>query len=64
MTRTQRLSVPDKHQLRIARSTMRMHCLGAAIMGGPNHVKAASIIKRLSGAIVRIDTDCTCEEAN
>ena len=55
------LSVPDQHQLRIARRTMRYNCIGAAVMGGPNHFQAASIIHQLTGVFVNIDADCTCK---
>ena len=55
-----RLSVPERHQLKVARSTMSMHCVGARIMGGPNHVQSAKIIHELSGVFVNIDADCTC----
>ncbi len=58
--RNSQLSVPERHQLKIARGSMRMHCVGVSIMGGPNHYQAADIIERLSGAIVGIDADCTC----
>ena len=43
------LSVPERHQLRIARQTLRMSEAGALIMGGPNHAEAREIITRLTG---------------
>jgi hypothetical protein len=48
------LTVPEQHQRRVARDTMRMHCTGARIMGGMTHHIAA----RLLG--VSIPVDCTC----
>ena len=54
------LSVPERHQLSIARKSMKMHCAGLAIMGGPNHKESAAIIHELTGAIVAIDAGCTC----
>ena len=54
------LGVPERHQLKIARATMRMHCVGARIMGGPNHHESVRIIADLTGAIIGIDADCTC----
>ena len=55
------LAVPERHQLRIAKASMAKHCVGLAILGGPNHYESARIIERLSGAIVGIDADCTCK---
>ena len=43
------LSVPDKHQLRIARSTLKMSDVGARIMGGMTKVEAVAIITKLTG---------------
>jgi hypothetical protein len=43
------LSVPERHQLRIARDTLRMSDAGAAIMGGPDKAEARAIILRLTG---------------
>lgn len=54
------LSVPEKHQLRIARGSMRANCAMLAVMGGPNHNDAVNIIHQLTGAIVGIDSDCSC----
>ncbi len=58
--RTSGLAVPERHQLKIAKSSMSKHCIGLAIIGGPNHRESARIIERLTGAIVGIDADCTC----
>jgi hypothetical protein len=43
------LSVPEKHQLRIARDTLKMSDVGARIMGGPSKEEARAIILRLTG---------------
>ena len=51
----------DKHQLKIARASMRMSCLGCRIMGGMNHYEASSAIHRITGAYVQIEADCTCK---
>lgn len=44
-----KLSVPERHQLKIARDTMKMSDVGASIMGGPSKAEAREIIKRLTG---------------
>ena len=44
-----KLSVPETHQLRIARDTLKMSDAGALIMGGPTKAEAREIIKRLTG---------------
>ncbi len=41
------LSVPDKHQLRIAHRTLEMSDVGAFIMGGMTKAKASEVIQRL-----------------
>lgn len=43
------LSVPEKHQLRIARDTLKMSEAMARIMGGPSVEEAKEIIRRLTG---------------
>lgn len=43
------LTVPEKHQLRIARSTMRMTDTGATVMGGMTKDEARAVIKKLTG---------------
>jgi len=54
------LSVPDTHRLAIAKKTMRMNCVGATIMGGPNHPEAQEIIQKLTGKTVALPEGCTC----
>lgn len=50
-------SVPEQHQRKIAQQTMKMHCAGAAIMGGPDHHEAARILG------VSPPAGCTCGAA-
>lgn len=44
-----KLTIPERHQLRIARDTLRMSDAGARIMGGPTKEEAREIIERLTG---------------
>ena len=43
------LSVFDKHQLRIAKDTLKMTDVGAYIMGGMTKAQAVDVIKRFTG---------------
>jgi hypothetical protein len=43
------LTVPEKHQLKIARDTLKMPDAIAAVMGGPTKEEAREIIRRLTG---------------
>jgi len=43
------LTVFDKHQLKIARATLKMSDAGARIMGGQTKDQARAIIRRLTG---------------
>jgi len=43
-----KLSVFDKHQLKIARATLKMSDVGALIMGGMTKKEAHEVIKRLT----------------
>lgn len=43
------LSVPDKHQLKIARDSLNMPDAMLRVMGGPNKDEARAIIKRITG---------------
>lgn len=54
--RKRELSVPEQHAMRIARETMRMHCIGARILGGPDHVDAARHLGR------SVPDGCNCAE--
>ena len=49
------LSVFDKHQLNIARKTLRMSNVVAKIMGGMTKEEAREIIKRLTGRAAKED---------
>jgi len=44
-----KLSVFDRHQLKIARDTLKLSDIGAAILGGPTKDEARQIIKRFTG---------------
>lgn len=43
------LSIPEKHQLKIAKDTLKMPDAMARVMGGPTKEEAREIIKRLEG---------------
>ena len=43
------LSVPEQHQLKIARKTLTYSDVGARIMGGPTKAEARQIILKLTG---------------
>lgn len=47
------LSVPEKHQLKIAISTLKMSDAGARIMGGMTKAEARAVIRRLTGRVIR-----------
>lgn len=57
---SKQLSVADQHVLKISRDSMRMHCAGVRIMGGPNHRQAAENIARITGKRVKCAPDCNC----
>ena len=42
------LTVFEKHQLNIARKTLKLSVIGALILGGPTHKEAKEIIERLT----------------
>ena len=44
-----KLTIPEKHQLTIARKTLQYTDAGAKIMGPPSKVEARKIIFRLTG---------------
>ena len=52
----------ERNQLKVARDSMRLSCSGCLILGGPNHYESARIIERITGAIVGIDSECTCNK--
>lgn len=43
------LSVPEKHQLKVAKQTLKYSDAGALIMGGMTKEEAREVIKRLAG---------------
>jgi hypothetical protein len=49
------LSVPEQHQLRIARKTLTYSDVGARIMGSPTKAEARQIIKKLTGRAPKED---------
>ena len=52
-----KLGVPERHQLKIARSTLKMTSIGAAIMGGMTKPEAREIVFKLTGRKVKIEND-------
>lgn len=51
----------DSHQLKVARKTMRLSCVGTRVLGGPSHREAREVIRKLTGKIVVLDFNCSCE---
>ena len=45
------LTVPEQHQLKIARKTLTYSDAGAKIMGPPSKAEARQIIKKLTGRL-------------
>ena len=43
------LSIPEQHQLKIARRTLKLSEIGAKIMGGMDHNEARVVILKLTG---------------
>ncbi len=43
------LSIPEQHQLKIARRTLELSDVGARILGGMTKAEARAVIKRLTG---------------
>lgn len=54
------MTVPEQHQLKVARSVMRNTCVGAYILGPYGHPEARAIIERLAGKVVALSMDCDC----
>lgn len=42
------MQVGDKHQLKIARDTLKLSVVGAKVLGGMNHAEAIAVIARLA----------------
>jgi len=49
------LTVPEQHQLKIARKTLTYSDVGAMIMGGMTKAEARQIIKKLTGRTPKED---------
>lgn len=47
------MNVFDKHQLKVARDTLKMSDVGALIMGGPTKEEARAIILKITGKPAR-----------
>ena len=56
------LSVPEKHQLKIAYDTLKMPDEVAGVMGGPSKEEAIQIIKKLTGKTPSIKEEFTLEQ--
>jgi hypothetical protein len=52
-TKKRALSVPERHQLRVALDTLKMNDVMARVMGGPSKEEARVIVKRLTGKTPR-----------
>lgn len=62
MTKRRRPAIQQQdHQLRIAIDTMRLSCIGARIMGGPNHAEAVRIIGLKTGRQPFTPAGCECD---
>jgi len=53
VTKKRELSVFDVHQLRIAKSTLRMPDAMVGVMGGPTKAEARKIIFKLTGKVAK-----------
>lgn len=52
-----KLTVPERHQLTIARRTLNMPDAAVGIAGGPSKEEAREIIKRLTGKKPKEDSE-------
>ena len=50
------LTVPERHQLRIAKQTLRMHDAAAAIMGGMTKEEAREFLRSIGWTLEQITT--------
>ena len=48
-----KLTIPEKHQLKIAKDTLKMNPTMARIMGGMTKEQARKVIKKLTGKEVK-----------
>ena len=49
------LSVPEQHQLRIARRTLKLHDAAILILGGMSKAEAQAVIARLTGKVLGLE---------
>ncbi len=54
------MTVPEQHQLKVARSVMKNSCVGTRILGPYGHQTAREIIERLTGKTLALSFDCDC----
>jgi hypothetical protein len=54
----------ETHQLKIARDSMKLSCIGCRCLGGPNHKESQEVILKLTNKLVKLDSDCTCKVEN
>lgn len=52
--RTKELSIPEQHQLKIAKSTLKMSDVGARIMGGMSKDEARAFLTKIGWSAARI----------
>ena len=50
-----KLSVPERHQLKVARKTLTLSDVGALCLGGPTKEEARAIILELTGRPAKED---------
>jgi hypothetical protein len=50
----QQLSTPEKHQMRIAKQTLKMSDIGASIMGGMTKQEAREFLKEVGFSLSQI----------
>ena len=50
-----------RHRLRTAHDTMQLDCIFARLLGRLDHVEAVTIIEDLTGAVVHVPDDCSCQ---
>ena len=52
-TMARELTVPERHQLKIARQTLKMNDVMARVMGGMTKDYARQVIQKLTGKVVK-----------
>ena len=53
------MDIFDRHQMKIARDTLKMSPAGASIMGGMNHSEAVAVLLRGNWSRARIEKALT-----